>query len=141
MIVAIDPGSKGGVAFEFDGELYAIPMPPNVSQIPIPAPVTMAVIEKVHAFPGQGVVSMFSFGVQYGKVLAWAEMQTDNIHLIEPRTWLKMYPGEGKQRTIDYCTEHFPEVSLYPGRKRTPHDGMADALCLLNYAKKHLTYP
>lgn len=41
--------------------------------------------------------------------------------------------AKDKQAAIDYCTANYPSISLVPQRKRTPQDGIADAICLAAY--------
>lgn len=39
-----------------------------------------------------------------------------------------------KAASIAYATEHHPEINLVPPRCRTPHDGLADAICIASWA-------
>jgi hypothetical protein len=79
--------------------------------------VTVAVLERVASRPGQGVASP---------------------HVIEPtpqawqRVILRDIPGEGKARSIARAAQ-LPGLNLTPGRRRRPHDGLADAACLALY--------
>lgn len=98
-------------------------------------------IEKQQAFPGQGVVSTFKTGYGYGLWLGiLAGLQLDYI-VVPPKKWqAEMIPGkEGstKERSIAMAFILFPEVSLLPTeRSKIPHDGMADSLCLAEYARR-----
>ena len=77
LIVGIDPGASGGIAAialrppSSVLATLAYPMPDTEADTAAiledlrPA-ITMAYIEAVHAFPGQGVTSMFTFGQNYG---------------------------------------------------------------------------
>jgi crossover junction endodeoxyribonuclease RuvC len=100
--------------------------------------VRLAVLEKQHAMPGQGVTSMFSCGYGYG--LWVATVASHGIPLTEVRatTWIKSIlagvPGEGKGRSIYAVTSRLPKLDLTPGAKRKPHDGLADAACMAMYA-------
>ena len=93
-------------------------------------------MEKVHAMPGQGVTSMFNFGKNYGELLGTIKCSGFEYYLADPREWKKVIlanTAKDKQAAIDYCTANYPSISLVPQRKRTPQDGIADAICLAAY--------
>lgn len=102
--------------------------------------VRLAVLEKQHAMPGQGVTSMFSCGYGYG--LWVGVLASHNIPLAEVRAsaWIKDVlagvPGDGKGRSIYAVMSRMPNLDLTPGRRRKPHDGLADAACMAMYAHK-----
>lgn len=100
--------------------------------------IKLAVIEKQSARPGQGVTSTFSTGYGYG---LWVGVLSANgIPFVEvrPKTWvssiLKDVPGEGKNRSVYAVMNRLPNLDLTPGRRRKPHDGLADAACLALYS-------
>tara|TARA_R110001632_G_scaffold173964_2_gene293462 strand:- start:1327 stop:1842 length:516 start_codon:yes stop_codon:yes gene_type:complete len=101
--------------------------------------IRLVAIEKQSARPGQGVVSMFSAGYGYGLWLG--VLSANGIPFIEvrPKTWtskvLKDAPGDGKNRSVYVVMNRVPDLDLTPGKKRKPHDGLADAACLAIYAK------
>ena len=74
--------------------------------------VRLAVLEKQHAMPGQGVTSMFSCGYGYG--LWVATIASHGIPLTEVRAsaWIKDMlagvPGEGKGRSIYAVMSRMP---------------------------------
>ena len=98
-------------------------------------------MEKVHAMPGQGVTSMFNFGKNYGELLGTIKCSGFEYYLADPREWKKVIlanTAKDKQAAIDYCTANYPSISLVPYRKRTPQDGIADAVCLAAYGLHRL---
>lgn len=101
-----------------------------------PGPVLVC-IEKQGARPGQGSVSMFSIGLGMGLWRGCVAATGLPMITVHPRTWAKKIlrdvPGEGKGRSILVAQSRFPDFDLMPGRKRKPHDGLADALCLCLY--------
>ena len=150
-ICAVDPGLSGGLAILHGGEVTAKPLPIAGKDLDL---ATLAewlkvsdpgllVIEKVHSMPGQGVASMFKFGQGYGAILGIASALSIPVELVTPQAWKKVVlagTAKDKDAAIDYCRRAFPQVSLLPGpRCRKPHDGMADALCLLEYGRRTLT--
>jgi Holliday junction resolvasome RuvABC endonuclease subunit len=97
---------------------------------------TLAVLERVHARPGEGVSSSFKFGVGWG---LWRGILAGRISSVlepTPQSWqkavLRDIPGEGKARAIARAAQ-VRDLDLSPGRRRKPHDGLADAACLALY--------
>lgn len=147
MFVGIDPGKSGGIALipQCGCSCKAFIMPLKDGVIDIQAidkqvfSITLAVIENVHAFPGQGVVSTFTFGKMYGMLLGWLEMRYAKYVVVDPRKWKnRILDGttKDKEAAISYAKETYPDVDLTPGRIRTPHDGIADAVCMAEYARR-----
>lgn len=90
-------------------------------------------VEHVHAFPKQGVVSMFSFGQNLGQ---WEGMITSNqikYSYINPRQWMSEYvelglaKKERKRKLLGKAKE------LYPNIKVTFN--VSDALLIADYCK------
>jgi len=155
-ILAIDPGKDGGIAYIKDGIVSAFRMPIGgkdidyaaIGQVVRDIQPDLAVIEKVNAgvftaSDGEkrtmGVTSAFTFGgAFYGPIwmMAGLGIPTEIVH---PKTWkasvLRDTPKD-KAAAIDYCRRVFPTVPLIPPRCRKPHDGIADALCILSYAQR-----
>lgn len=107
VVFGFDPGLKGGVAvFDCEQGRFSdvVSMPVNDDGIDtrvlktfllkckmkFPESKYIAVIEKVGAMPGQGVVSMFTFGEGYGslKTAVSYALHTDIIS-VTPQTWKK----------------------------------------------------
>ena len=101
-ILGIDPGLSGAVAFYFPshphliaaedmpvagGEIDAATLARRVSLM-VP---TIAVIERVHAMPGQGVSSTFKFGTAYGTVLGAIIALGVTTHLVAPTKWKRYF--------------------------------------------------
>lgn len=139
-VVGIDPGKKGGLACVGDLNI-GIKMPISGKDIDcravrdflIKTAPELVVIEKVHAMPGQGVTSMFSFGEAYGTVKGIVDAMEIPYKLVTPQSWKKkVLAGTKKEKTdaIDFCRRRYPEISLIPGNCKTPQDGIADAICI-----------
>lgn len=93
--LGIDPGLSGGLAAICGNDVVTIPMPETERDIfdwmtsSRDLLVSFAVIERVHAMPGNGVASMFKFGQNYGSLrmaLVAAEIPFEEI---QPRGWQK----------------------------------------------------
>ncbi|HYF53930.1 MAG TPA: hypothetical protein VEA41_06700 [Salinarimonas sp.] len=63
------------------------------------------------------------------------------IAVIEPapsawtRAMLRDAPGEGKARAVHVASSRLPGLNLTPGRRRKPHEGLADAAVLALYGQ------
>ena len=144
-ILGIDPGLKGGIAIiDSTAIVLAKPMPLVGKEIDTRAigetikqfNVTLAVIEKVHSMPGQGVASMFRFGMGYGMVKGALSVLSIPTQLVTPQAWKKVVLAgtkKNKNAAIEFVAMRYPSVNLTPGRIRKPHDGIADAVCLAAY--------
>jgi crossover junction endodeoxyribonuclease RuvC len=148
-IIAIDPGLSGAIAALVEGQIQAHPLPLAGKSLDLAAIAgtikgfspTLAVIEKVHAMPGQGVSSMFAFGQGYGAILGILAALGVRAELVPPQTWKRVVlqgTTKDKAAAIAYCRRAFPDVPLILPRCRKPHDGIADAICLLEYGRRCL---
>lgn len=105
----------------------------------------IAFVEKVHAMPKQGVVSMFSFGKTYGMILGVLHAYDIDVTDVTPSQWTrKMHQPEtrhmmSKERSVAVAMELWPGLDLrISKRARKPHDGIVDALLIAEYARKNL---
>jgi crossover junction endodeoxyribonuclease RuvC len=149
-IIAFDPGLKGAIAIHHNGITTAQPMPiagkaidlATLADIIRTSSPALAVIEKVGAMPGQGVVSTFTFGCGYGQIQGILAGLAIPMELVTPQAWKKVIlagTAKGKSDAIAYCRRAFPDVPLVMPRCRIPHDGISDALCLLQYGLRQFT--
>ena len=144
MILAIDPGAKGALAF-FDavkGTLDIVDCPTvevkrgakikaEISPQMLAAIIrarspSTAILEKVGAMPGQGVSSMFQFGRgvgMYEGVLAALQVP---VTYVTPQAWQKAVGArEGKDAGRARAAELYPAYAQMFARKKD--DGRADA--------------
>lgn len=97
-----------------------------------------AVVERVHAMPKQGVTSTFTFGMGFGAILGVLGALGIEAQLVEPTTWKKRILGAGprdKAGAIGYVYATWPDAPLIQPRCRVAHDGVADALCIAQWAR------
>lgn len=155
--IGIDPGKNGGIAVIND----KFPKPVNImvykysdddlidvidvctrgSAIAVHRDEEIkCVLEKVNAMPGQGVVSMFNFGQNFGFIQGVLKAYEIPFELVPPQKWKKEFSvTSDKNTSIEVCKRLFPNVNL----KATPrckkdHDGMAEALLMAEYARRKL---
>lgn len=141
--MGIDPGKKGGIAIiRPDGSYNTEPLTElNLRQAAlIFGENTKAVVESVHAMPGQGVTSMFNFGKGFGYILGVLETCGVTYELVPPQKWKKEFSiGQDKSQSITVCKRLFPGVNLKATERcRNEHDGMAEALLLAEFARRHM---
>ena len=154
IFVGIDPGQKGGLAMIGQDLVRCTPMPLAGKAIDWAAvadwiardgstlfmPPLLAVVEKVGAMPGQGVASTFKFGMNAGGIHGVLAAMHVPMRLVTPPAWKReVLAGTKKDKAaaIAFCRQRWPEISLLATeRSRKPHDGMADALCLAEYARR-----
>lgn len=145
MIIGIDPGNTGAIAFlEECGSLFKVEDMPIMANgkknqvnaaelarlLSIPD-ITVAVVERVSAMPGQGVSSMFNFGMGYGVIQGVLAANKIPFHLITPQKWKKaaLLSGKDKDNARTLAQQLYPDAPL--GRKRDI--GRADAILIARY--------
>lgn len=99
---------------------------------------TFCVIEQAQAMPKQGVTSMFNYGRGYGKLLGVLEALGVPHETVRPTAWKKVVLAgtkKDKDAAIEHVMRAYPGIPLVWGRRKVPHDGIADAACLAEYAK------
>lgn len=118
--IGIDPGKKGGLAAIENNKLIAV-IPylqtAKILEFLSTNKVEFGIIERVHAFPQQGVVSQFSFGENYGW---WKGVLTAlRIPYLEtlPKVWQKLFSlpsdkTERKKKLHETAIKLFPDVDI-----------------------------
>lgn len=149
MIVGIDPGYKGAIAWlSDDGVLVdVVDMPITkyrgktrivASEVALLLDVrsvetAMVIIEATGARPGQGVTSMYNFGFGCGIMEGICAAMFLPYFYVAPQTW-KRQMGVGADKTA--CREMAQK--LWPGAadkfRRVRDDGRADAALLGRWA-------
>lgn len=152
--LGIDPGLSGGLAALSTictftgfprpmplagGEIDALNIAETVTDLRMADDVIVCV-EAVHSMPKQGVASTFKFGKGYGMVLGALAAVSARTELVTPQAWKKAIlagTAKDKDAAIAWCRRAYPSVNLLATeRSRVPHDGIADALCIAEYARR-----
>ena len=156
-IVAIDPGLSGA-AFFIDprhpstGEAVDLPVHnierggknkreldlQGLVQLLSAQPIEHAFVERVSAMPGQGTVSMFSFGRTYGAilgVLAALEVPVTLVTSVQWKRVMRVPKGKSAARSrasqlLPRCADQWPLVK---------HDGRAEAALLALFGLREMT--
>ena len=154
MIIGIDPGITGGIAIletdrerqknkliqlsdmplSFDGQKKKV-CGSGLAEIinPFSHDVVQVYLERVGARPGQGVVSMFSFGRAYGAIEAAVGVFNLPLAYVLPQHW-KRSAGLLK-RPKDDCRAR--ALELYPDADvhRKKDNGRADAILIAHFGE------
>jgi crossover junction endodeoxyribonuclease RuvC len=155
LYIGIDPGKSGAIASIFrDRVTNTFVMPISGKTIDIDAIAAhlyklihmksvatyngaIVCVEKVHAMPGQGTASMFSFGYSVGVIHGIVTTLEIPMYLVAPQTWKKEILSDTKKdkdAAIAFCRRVYPDVSLLATeRSKKSHSGIADAICLARY--------
>lgn len=148
LFIGIDPGKSGGIAYiDTQDDIYGTAPYSNKSLINLCCDASydwnkevVCCLEKVGAMPGQGVTSMFNFGQSVGYIKGVLESFCIPYQEITPQRWKKEFGlNSDKRKSVEICQKLFPDVSLLATpRCKKPHDGMAEALLMAEYARRKL---
>jgi Holliday junction resolvasome RuvABC endonuclease subunit len=141
-IMGVDPGVSGAVAFLFlgDMDLMVIDLPVadgqvdaiSLARIVSNMNPTMAIIEKVHSMPKQGVASTFKFGLAYGMVIGVVDASKIPLRFVAPSVWKKEFGlGPDKEQARALALRLWPD-HLECFAKKKDH-GKAEAALIARY--------
>lgn len=143
--IGIDPGKDGAMAFIAPGETWVVPFSETDYVFELNALDTehykvMCVLEHVGAMPGQGSVSMFNFGANFGFIRGLLSANKIPYELVRPQKWKKVFSCTSDKNTaIEVAKRLFPNVDLRrTPRCKGPHDGICEALLMAEYARRVL---
>ena len=146
--IGVDPGKNGAYAImdstgatvkPWDDDTFRADMVNAAYERETNRIKIIACVEKVGAMPGQGVTSMFSFGKSAGYIEGILSALGIPYQLIPPKRWKGEFGlNSDKAGSIGVCKKLFPDVDLRAtSRCRKDSDGMAEALLIATYAKRH----
>lgn len=99
-------------------------------------------IEKVHAMPGQGVTSMFSFGFGAGLLAGILSCHDVSWEYVTPQKWkATMTEGLPKDKNISVTValRLFPDAKdILVGPRGGAKDGIADALLIAEWGRRYV---
>jgi crossover junction endodeoxyribonuclease RuvC len=140
IVLGIDPGASGGVAWRGDDvEAHAWKFPDTERDLwhlfedLSGNGIAAAFIERVHSMPKQGVASSFKFGQHYGMLRAFLIASAIPFEAVAPGVW---------QRSMGCLSKGDKNVTkrkaqeLFPALKIT--HAIADALLLAEYGRRVL---
>lgn len=146
IFIGIDPGKNGGLVAINGKQLRVTPMPDDeygvwawFSEIIEEHDPTdcVACIEEAHAYPGQGVCSMFQFGMGYGGLKMALSVSGIPFSIIKPKKWMgelgllttkKLTYRERKKRNHQRVRQLFPKLNV--------EEEVADAILIAEYTRR-----
>jgi crossover junction endodeoxyribonuclease RuvC len=95
----------------------------------------LVLIERQHAMPKQGGTSCLTIGIGFGLWRGICAGLGLPREIVSAPIWQKeMFRGvpgaDKKDQAARVAQMRVPSLNLFPGRRRKPHDGLADACCL-----------
>lgn len=150
--LGIDPGQDGAWAVVAGSEAYGEPLPvigKEVDGVELirrieefcelqDYDVALTMIEDVRAFGHETPKSMFNFGYNTGLITGVCILRRWPFDRVSPKKWKQsviphvrgLKREDQKAAACAWVAKRYPNVELYPGRKRKPHDGVAEAVCI-----------
>lgn len=147
MIVSIDPGNRGALAFLGTADcdllgLYDMPLRESgstghmryfidglvLAQLLGTESVSCAILERVASMPGQGIAGMFAFGRGVGVIEGVLQACDIPINYVSPQVW-KRYHGlikQPKSESLELAREFYPDAELHLKK----HEGRAEAILI-----------
>ena len=147
--IGIDPGNTGAIAVIDDTnsvvELHDMPLMANGKKQQVnPAALAEMLapwrgyavvrVERVSAMPGQGVSSMFNFGMGFGVIQGVVAALGMPVELVTPQSWKKKANliGKDKDNARTLAQQLYPSASL----ARKKDIGRADAILIARFGGK-----
>lgn len=147
--IGMDPGSGGGIAvLDEDGTLLHVTKMPEtgrdlldwlkaVSFTPVGPERQRAMVERVHAAPKMGVVSAFTFGRNYERLLMALLALGIPFDEVTPQAWQKALGCSSGRKGFKGGDKGIPKrraQELFPDVKVT--NAIADALLIAEHARR-----
>lgn len=147
--MGVDPGWSGGIAVVSTQGVVAVSPASTEHQAwdfiqSFVGKDIRAVIERVHAMPGQGVSSMFKFGMSYGMLRGMLIASRITFTEALPQRWMKMYgisKVKGEKSTVWKNRLRQLSLQLYPYSHLLKHltgkqsKAVSDAVLIAHYAQ------
>lgn len=163
--IGIDPGKSGAIAaIDEDRRVHALMVVPVIKPkrgkafydtramraiftdviglCGDPQPHAACVIEKAQVYQHDGKVSAFSNGEGYGLWRGFLSAFNIPYMEVKPKSWQAIVlhgqpKGDTKAMALNVATQMWPNESfLRTPRCTTRHDGLIDAICIAEYARR-----
>lgn len=148
--VGIDPGvgeaMPGGMGrIMGDGSYQAFELPRAGKIVAIDAVIRfipgggrgIIAIEQQHGRPQDGVSSLNVMLPAFGQLVGMCQALEIGHVLVAPTAWKKVVlagTARDKAAACDRVARLWPQINLHPGHRRKAHDGIADAMCIAEWA-------
>lgn len=146
MLLGVDPGLKGGIAFidTISGQYGAYPMPVTTRQKYTLLHDLKETYGNITAYCEQvqvmgrafGAKAALSYGQGYGELIGILTALGASIHEVRPSVWKrKLNISADKESAILLCERLYPDVELVPKGCRRAQDGLAEAMLIAHYGR------
>lgn len=157
-IVGIDPGREGGIAVlswcsgesPVPADMIGYELPANGRLVDhkalldiIRTSPSLIILEEQQAMPGDGLGGLNYLLPQFGQMMGLFQAWGMPVEVVKPQAWKKVIlagTARDKQAAIDRVMTRWTLVDLRPGKRRKPHDGIADAVCLCEYGMRQFLF-
>jgi hypothetical protein len=152
IIIGIDPGKTGAVAFLWDsGAVDVFDMPAGPAGLSAaldiddqhlsPSPRFVAYVEQQQAMPKQGVSSTFKIGQSYGEILGVCGALGIRVVTVTPVKWKMVMGlrGKDKEASRALAMRLFPQIAGELQRKKD--HGRAEALLIAEWGRRQEREP
>lgn len=146
--IGIDPGKKGAMAIlHEDGNSIIYPFSEEGYKEVLADYSTenfmcraRCCLEHVSAMPGNGSVSMFNFGENFGFIQGLLTAYEIPYELVRPQKWKKEFSiTADKNQAIDVCKRLFPNAILKrTERCKVDDSNFAEALLMSEYCRRKM---
>lgn len=98
-VLGIDCGKSGAIAY-YDGSMtsfYSMPLKDGeidileLNKLTFMKPLECIIIEEQTSFASDGRFGAFTMGINYGRLLAWAEHRCSQLCRVRPQVWQKSF--------------------------------------------------
>jgi hypothetical protein len=118
----------------------------SVATVSRPRASVVVALERAGARPGEGRGSIATYLQGYGEIRGALRALSISMLDVAPQTWKKLiFTGRAKGKTkaeqkaaaVAYVRQRYPDANLLPTpRHKVPKDGIAEAICLAEYAMR-----
>jgi crossover junction endodeoxyribonuclease RuvC len=102
---------------------------------------TSVVMERQAPQASDGPRSIATTMCSYGELRGTFRALRWPLRLVDPKEWKNLVlkgTRRDKAAAIDFARASAPHIDLFPGRRKNAHDGIADAICIAEYACRTL---
>lgn len=151
-VLGIDPGLMGGLAFLNESGITLIPMPTiagkdfdiqAIKKYLVEFNPTLTVLEQQISMPGQGLSSTLQTGKGFGILLGLLAGMNMPHQVVSAKSWQhKLFTGvsaklDTKAKSEIIAKRIFPSADFRRSdRSRVNADGLTDAACIAEYARR-----
>jgi hypothetical protein len=154
LYIGVDPGKNGGIAAIYKEQINFIRCGKDPKEMSYDFQTLVwdltyekydkvyCMVEHVHSFPGQGVVSTFSFGQNYGRWEGIIASLDIHQHDIEPYKWMSWFnikkgvTRKERKRELKELSEDLSTKGRYDFPEKRITFNVSDAILIAHYCNE-----